>query len=74
VALWDRITKTLATMAVGIVSVFMVVGGVVIMNIMLSVVTERTYEIGIRKAVGARKGDIMRQFLVESSLLSATAG
>jgi len=38
------------------------------------VVTERTYEIGIRKAVGARKGDIMRQFLVESSLLSATAG
>ncbi|MGA2040809.1 MAG: ABC transporter permease [Bryobacteraceae bacterium] len=74
VALWDRITKTLATMAVGIVSVFMVVGGVVIMNIMLSVVTERTYEIGIRKAVGARKGDIMRQFLVESSLLSATGG
>ena len=74
VALWDRITKTLATMAVGIVSVFMVVGGVVIMNIMLSVVTERTYEIGIRKAVGARKGDIMRQFLIESSMLSATGG
>ncbi|MGA2275366.1 MAG: ABC transporter permease [Bryobacteraceae bacterium] len=74
VALWDRITKTLATMAVGIVSVFMVVGGVVIMNIMLAVVTERTYEIGIRKAVGARNGDIMRQFLIESSLLSATGG
>ena len=46
VALWDRITKTLATMAVGIVSVFMVVGGVVIMNIMLAVVSERTREIG----------------------------
>jgi putative ABC transport system permease protein len=74
VALWDRITKTLATMAVGIVSVFMVVGGVVIMNIMLAVVTERTYEIGIRKAVGARNGDIMRQFLIESSLLAATGG
>jgi len=74
VALWDRITKTLATMAVGIVSVFMVVGGVVIMNIMLAVVTERTYEIGIRKAVGARNGDIMRKFLIESSLLSATGG
>ena len=74
VALWDRITKTLSIMAVGIVSVFMVVGGVVIMNIMLAVVTERTYEIGIRKAVGARKGDIMRQFLIESSLLAATGG
>ena len=74
VALWDRLTKVLATMAVGIVSVFMVVGGVVIMNIMLAVVTERTYEIGIRKAVGARQGDILRQFLIESSLLSATGG
>src|SRR5208283_5580043 len=74
VALWDRLTGVLAAMAVGIVSIFMVVGGVVIMNIMLAVVTERTYEIGIRKAVGARKGDIMRQFLIESSLLSATGG
>ena len=61
-------------MAVGIVSIFMVVGGVVIMNIMLAVVTERTYEIGIRKAVGARQKDIMRQFLIESSLLSASGG
>jgi len=74
VSLWDRLTKVLATMAVGIVSVFMVVGGVVIMNIMLAVVTERTYEIGIRKAVGARQGDILRQFLIESCLLSAAGG
>ena len=74
VELWDRLTKVLATMAIGIVSVFMVVGGVVIMNIMLAVVTERTYEIGIRKAVGARRADIMRQFLIESSLLSACGG
>ena len=74
VALWDRLTGVLATMAVGIVSIFMVVGGVVIMNIMLAVVTERTYEIGIRKAVGARKSDILRQFLVESSLLAASGG
>ncbi len=74
VELWDRLTKVLATMAVGIVSVFMVVGGVVIMNIMLAVVTERTYEIGIRKAVGARQQDILRQFLIESSLLSASGG
>lgn len=74
VALWDRLTGVLATMAVGIVSVFMVVGGVVVMNIMLAVVTERTYEIGIRKAVGARKVDILRQFLIESSMLSALGG
>ena len=74
VELWDKLTKVLATMAVGIVSVFMVVGGVVIMNIMLAVVTERTYEIGIRKAVGARNQDILRQFLIESSLLSASGG
>jgi len=74
VELWDRLTGVLATMAVGIVSVFMVVGGVVIMNIMLAVVTERTYEIGIRKAVGARRGDILRQFLIESSMLAASGG
>jgi putative ABC transport system permease protein len=74
VALWDKLTTVLATMAVGIVSIFMVVGGVVIMNIMLAVVTERTYEIGIRKAVGARQKDILRQFLIESSMLSATGG
>ncbi|HUJ22262.1 MAG TPA: ABC transporter permease [Bryobacteraceae bacterium] len=74
VAIWDRLTGVLAAMAVGIVSIFMVVGGVVIMNIMLAVVTERTYEIGIRKAVGARRGDILRQFLIESSLLAASGG
>ena len=74
VALWDKLTGVLATMAVGIVSIFMVVGGVVIMNIMLAVVTERTYEIGIRKAVGARRADILGQFLIESALLSAVGG
>ncbi|HZU28464.1 MAG TPA: ABC transporter permease [Bryobacteraceae bacterium] len=72
--LWDRLTGVLSTMAIGIVSVFMVVGGVVVMNIMLAVVTERTYEIGIRKATGATRGDILRQFLIESSLLSASGG
>jgi putative ABC transport system permease protein len=74
VGLWDRLTGVLSTMALGIVSVFMVVGGVVVMNIMLAVVTERTYEIGIRKAVGARRSDVLRQFLIESALLSATGG
>jgi putative ABC transport system permease protein len=44
------------------------------MNIMLAVVTERTHEIGIRKSVGARRVDILRQFLVESSMLAATGG
>jgi putative ABC transport system permease protein len=71
---WDQLTGAVAATAVGVVSVFMVVGGVVIMNIMLAVVTERTHEIGIRKAVGARRGDILRQFLVESSMLAASGG
>ena len=74
IALWDQLTSVIAATAVTIVSVFMIVGGVVIMNIMLAVVTERTHEIGIRKAVGARHGDILNQFLVESSLLAATGG
>ena len=74
VALWDKLTGAIAATAVGIVSVFMVVGGVVIMNIMLAVVTERTHEIGIRKSVGARRIDILYQFLVESSMLAAFGG
>ena len=74
VSLWERLTAAIAGMAVGIVSVFMVVGGVVIMNIMLAVVTERTHEIGIRKSLGARRRDILYQYLVESSVLSAVGG
>jgi putative ABC transport system permease protein len=74
VSLWERLTSTIAAMAVGIVSVFMVVGGVVIMNIMLAVVTERTHEIGIRKSLGARRRDILNQYLVESSALAGTGG
>jgi len=74
VSAWDRITGSIAATAVAVVSVFMVVGGVVVMNIMLAVVTERTHEIGIRKAIGARRVDILRQFLVESSMLAASGG
>jgi putative ABC transport system permease protein len=71
---WDQLTGAIAATAVGVVSVFMVVGGVVIMNIMLAVVTERTHEIGIRKSVGARRSDILNQFLVESSMLAGAGG
>jgi putative ABC transport system permease protein len=71
---WHNLTGAIAGMAFGVVSVFLVVGGIVIMNIMLAVVTERTYEIGIRKAVGARRQDILNQFLVEAAVLSTIGG
>jgi putative ABC transport system permease protein len=74
VSMWESLTKAIAGMAVGIVSVFMVVGGIVIMNIMLAVVTERTREIGIRKSLGARKRDILNQYMVESAVLSGMGG
>lgn len=74
VEIWKQLTGVIAATAVAIVSVFMVVGGVVIMNIMLAVVTERTHEIGIRKSVGARRIDVQNQFLIESSLLAACGG
>jgi len=74
VSAWDQLTNAIAATAVAIVSIFMVVGGVVIMNIMLAVVSERTHEIGIRKSVGARRQDILNQFLVESSMLAALGG
>jgi putative ABC transport system permease protein len=73
-SIWEQLTGAIAATAVGVVSVFMVVGGVVIMNIMLAVVTERTHEIGIRKSVGARRQDILNQFLVESSMLAGAGG
>jgi putative ABC transport system permease protein len=74
VSAWGQMTSAIAATAMAVVSIFMVVGGVVIMNIMLAVVTERTQEIGIRKSVGARRRDILWQFLVESATLSAMGG
>jgi putative ABC transport system permease protein len=72
--LWKNLTGVIATGMVGVVSVFLVIGGVVIMNVMLATVTERTREIGIRKALGARPGDIMLQFLIEATVMTAIGG
>jgi len=71
---FNSITGAIQGAALFIVGVFMVVGGVVIMNIMLAVVSERTREIGVRKSVGARSQDILNQFLVESSVLAMMGG
>jgi putative ABC transport system permease protein len=73
-SLWKNITGTLASGMIGLVSVFMVIGGVVIMNVMLASVTERTREIGIRKSLGARKTDILLQIMIESIVMSAMGG
>ena len=72
--LWHDLTGNLAFVAVALVSVFLVVGGIVIMNIMLASVTERTREIGLRRSLGARKKHILLQFLTESAALAATGG
>ena len=72
--LYKRFTSTAYLVTVGIAAISLVVGGIVIMNIMLVSVIERTKEIGIRKAVGARSGEIMVQFLIESLLLSGLGG
>ena len=69
---WDKIAKILFLALPGLVGISLVVGGIVIMNIMLMSVVERTREIGIRKALGARRRDIMAQFVVESATLSLT--
>jgi putative ABC transport system permease protein len=72
--LWNQLTGVIAMAMVGVVSVFLVIGGVVIMNVMLATVTERTREIGIRKALGASRHDILMQFLVEACVMTAMGG
>jgi len=74
VAFWRQLTRILFTAIPAVVCIGIVVGGIVIMNIMLMSVTERTREIGLRKSLGARRRDIRRQFLNESVVLSSLGG
>lgn len=70
ISFWDNISRILFTALPGLVAISLVVGGIVIMNIMLVSVMERTREIGVRKALGARRRDILTQVLIESATLS----
>ena len=74
VAFWKQLTALLFAVVPAVVGIGIVVGGIVIMNIMLMSVSERTREIGVRKAIGANQRDIRRQFLVETVLLSVLGG
>ena len=71
---WKQLTQVLFTVVPAMVAIGVVVGGIVIMNIMLMSVRERTHEIGLRKSVGARRSDILRQFLAESVMLAVIGG
>ena len=72
--LYGKATSNIYIVTVGVAAISLVVGGIVVMNIMLVSVTERTKEIGIRKAVGARQADILRQFLIEAVTVTAIGG
>ena len=72
--IWKQISSLFATVVLGLASISLVVGGVVIMNIMLVSVTERTREIGVRKALGAKQRDVLLQFLIESATMATTGG
>ena len=74
IAFWKSLTRVLFAVIPAVVAIGIVVGGIVIMNIMLMAVTERTREIGIRKSLGATRRDIRRQFLVEAIVLSTLGG
>ena len=74
IAVMGKILKIMTGVLVGIATISLIVGGIGIMNIMLVTIKERTKEIGIRKAVGAKNRDILLQFLIESTILSVTGG
>jgi len=70
----DQITGSIAAVVLPITGIILVVGGIVVMNIMLVSVTERTFEVGLRKAIGATRKQILLQFLIESSVLCIVGG
>ncbi len=72
--IWKQISSLFASVVLGLASIALVVGGVVIMNIMLVSVTERTREIGVRMALGAKQRDVLMQFLIESGLMAMIGG
>jgi len=72
--IWKSISALFTWVVLGLASIALVVGGIVIMNIMLVAVTERTREIGVRKALGAKQKDILLQFLIESATMAITGG
>jgi putative ABC transport system permease protein len=72
--IWKSISALFTWVVLGLASIALVVGGIVIMNIMLVAVTERTREIGVRKALGAKQKDILLQFLIESATMAVTGG
>jgi putative ABC transport system permease protein len=73
-ASWHQFSGAIFGGTIGLVAVFMVIGGIVIMNIMLASVTERYHEIGLRKSVGARRKDLLMQFVMESTVIAAAGG